>query len=147
MKKWSLTLLMALTVFIASGCGILESVNQGVNFATETTEYMNKLESFTQDMNGLAEQALTDLDARTDLKNRLLTLKDQIMNYKNLEVPDYAKDLHASIVGYNEKLQQGLDQALTNIEQGRAAFESTGIPDTVGKINELLGQLNALNPS
>ncbi|MFF2887291.1 DUF6376 family protein [Paenibacillus sp. NPDC057967] len=51
------------------------------------------------------------------------------------------------MVGYNDKLQQGLDQALTNIEQGRAAFESTGIPDTMNKINELLGQLNALNPS
>ncbi|MFF2887292.1 DUF6376 family protein [Paenibacillus sp. NPDC057967] len=88
MKKWSVPLLMALTMFIASGCGILESVNQGVNFATETTEYMNKLDSFRQDMNGLAEQALTDLDARTDLKNQLLTLKDQIMSYKNLEVPD-----------------------------------------------------------
>ncbi|RJE90317.1 hypothetical protein D3P07_08935 [Paenibacillus sp. 1011MAR3C5] len=147
MKKWSILLLMALTMMVTSGCGLLESVNQGVNFATETTEYMNNLDSFRQEMNGLAEQALTNLDARTDLKNKLLALKDQIMSYKNLEVPDYAKDIHATIIGYNDKLQQGLDQALTNIEQGRAAFESTGLPDTMNKINELLGQLNALNPN
>ncbi|REK76993.1 DUF6376 family protein [Paenibacillus paeoniae] len=147
MKKWRISLLMALTMLIVSGCGILENVNQGINFATETTDYMNNLDSFRQEMNGLAEQALTDLDARTDLKNRLLALKNQILSYKNLEVPEYAAELHSTIVGYNDKLQQGLDQALTNIEQGRAAFASTGLPETMNKINELLSQINALNPN
>lgn len=147
MKKRFFVLLMALTLVIAPGCGLLDSVNQSVNFATETTNYMNSLTSFGQEMNGLAEQALTDLDARTDLKARLTELKEQALNYEGIQVPDYAKDLHTSIMEYNDKLQQGLDQAITNIEQGRAAFESTGIPDTMNKINELLTQLNGLIPN
>lgn len=138
--------LMAVTVMVAPGCGILEEVNQGVSFATETTEYMNSLTQFGQEMNGMAEQALTDLDAQANLEERLQQLKEQIVNYDALQVPDYAKDLHASIVSYNEQLQQGIDQALANIEAGKAAFESTGIPDTVNQINELLDQLNSLAP-
>ncbi|RIX53713.1 hypothetical protein D3P08_09855 [Paenibacillus nanensis] len=138
--------LMAVTLMVAPGCGILEEVNQGVSFATETTEYMNSLTEFGQEMNGMAEQALTDLTAQANLVERLEQLKEQIVNYDALQVPDYAKDLHASIVSYNEQLQQGIDQALANIEAGKAAFESTGIPDTVSQINELLDQLNSLAP-
>ncbi|MGO4375127.1 DUF6376 family protein, partial [Paenibacillus sp. MCAF20] len=63
-----------------------------------------------------------------------------------LTVPDYAKDLHQSITEYNAQLNLSIDKALTNIEQGRAAFEATGIPDTINKINELLNQLNQLTP-
>lgn len=146
MKTKGLAVILAVTLLLAQGCGILEGVGQTVNFATETTTYMDELKTFGQDMNGLAEQAVADIDARTDLKERIVALKEQIVQYEGLTVPDYAKDLHASIVQYNETLQNGLDKALTNIEQGRAAFDATGIPDTIGKINELLTQIGSLAP-
>lgn len=147
MKKKLTIWLMALSLFILPGCGILETVDSSITFATETTDYMNELTTFGQDMNTMAQQALTDAEARTALKEQLVDLKDQITNYADIQVPDYAKDLHGQIVAYNETLQQNLDQAIANIEQGKAAFEATGIPETVNKINELLGQLNALNPA
>ncbi|MDQ6421741.1 DUF6376 family protein [Paenibacillus sp. LHD-117] len=146
MKSKGLAVILAVTLFVAQGCGILDGIGQTVNFATETTTYMDSLKTFGTEMNTLAEQAVADLDARTDLKERILALKEQIVQYEGLTVPDYAKDLHASIVQYNENLQTGLDQALTNIEQGRAAFDATGIPDTLNKLNELLGQINQLAP-
>ncbi|OUS76086.1 hypothetical protein B1748_14845 [Paenibacillus sp. MY03] len=146
MRAKGLAVILAVTLLLAQGCGILDGIGQTVNFATETTTYMNELKTFGEDMNGLAEKAVADIDARTDLKARIVELKDQVVAYGNLNVPDYAKDLHASIAQYNDTLQQGLDQALTNIEQGRAAFDATGIPDTIGKVNELLTQLNGLAP-
>lgn len=146
MKAKGLAVILAVTLWIGQGCGMLDSIGQTVNFATETTTYMDELKTFGQDMNGLAEQAVADIDARTNLKERIIALKDQIMQYEGLTVPDHAKELHGSIVQYNETLQNGLDQALTNIEQGRAAFDATGIPDTIGKINELLNQIGSLAP-
>ncbi len=146
MKTKGLAVILAVTLLLAQGCGILDGIGQTVNFASETTTYMDELKTFGQDMNGLAEQAVADIEARTDLKERIVALKDQIVQYEGLTVPDYAKELHASIVQYNETLQSGLDQALTNIEQGRAAFDATGIPDTIGKINELLTQIGSLAP-
>lgn len=145
MKK-GLTMILLSIMLMASGCGIMNEVGQTVNFAAETTGYLQTLTDFGQDMNALAEQAVNDLDARTDLKERLLALKEEVAQYGELQVPDYAKELHQSIAAYNETLQNGLDQALTNIEQGRNAFESTGIPDTINKINELLNEINQLAP-
>ncbi|MEV5024611.1 DUF6376 family protein [Paenibacillus sp. LPE1-1-1.1] len=146
MIKRSISILMLSIMLLTAGCGMIEEVGQTVNFATETTDYLQSLTDFGQNMNTLAEQAVNDLDARTDLKDQLVALKEQVIHYEGLQVPDYAKELHQSIAEYNETLQKGIDQALTNIEQGRAVFESTGIPDTISKINELLNQINQLTP-
>ncbi|MEK3884517.1 DUF6376 family protein [Paenibacillus sp. PL2-23] len=145
-RKWTLWVL-AISLFMLPGCGILETVDNSLTFATETSTYMNEVSEFGQEVNTMAQQALTDVEARTELKERMLALKEQIVQYANLQVPDYAKELHGQIVSYNETLQQSLDKALANIEQGKAALEATGIPETLNKINELLGQLNDLNPS
>lgn len=144
-RRVSMLLLLSL-MLLTAGCGIINEVGQTVNFATETTDYLQSLKDFGQDMNTLAEQAVTNLDARTSLVEQLQALKQQITRYEGLQVPDYAKKLHESMAEYNASLQQGLDQALTNIEQGRAAFDSTGIPDTMNKINELLNQVIQLAP-
>ncbi|WP_337101266.1 DUF6376 family protein [Paenibacillus sp. YIM B09110] len=146
MMRRSLMLIVVAAMVFAAGCGIIEEATQTVNFAAETTTYLQSITNFGQNMQTMAEQALTDLNARTDLKEQLLALKQQIKEYGALTVPDYAKDLHQSITEYNAQLNLSIDKALTNIEQGRAAFEATGIPDTINKINELLNQLNQLTP-
>ncbi len=145
MRKGAMLILLSI-MLVASGCGMINSVGQSVDFAAETTGYIQSLTAFGQDMNELAQQAANEAEARTELKQRLVELKEQVLQYGKLEVPAYAEELYQSIIGYNEQLQQGLDQAITNIEQGRAAFESTGIPETVSKVNKLLGELNQLAP-
>lgn len=145
MKKYGISLLLFI-LLVVPGCGFAEKVGNSVNFATDTASYMQTLTEFGQEMDTLAESAATDPQARQALTDRLLALKEQIVQYADLQVPEYAADLHQSIVGYNETLQQGLDQAITNLEEGKAAFESTGIPDTINKINELLNQLTQLIP-
>jgi hypothetical protein len=139
-------LILLSIMLVASGCGMINNVGQTVDFAAETSGYVQTLTAFGQDMNELAEQAANDMEARTELKQRLVALKEQVLQYGQLDAPDYARKLHESIAGYNKQLQQGLDQALTNIEQGRDAFAATGIPETVDKVNELLGELNGLAP-
>ncbi|GGG12080.1 hypothetical protein GCM10010912_65630 [Paenibacillus albidus] len=145
MKKYGLGLLL-LVLLIVPGCGIAEKVGDSVNFAAGTASYMQTLTEFGQEMETLATDAATDVQAREVLTERLQALKEQITNYADLQVPEYAANLHQSIVGYNETLQQGLDQAISNVEAGKAAFDSTGIPDTLNKVNELLSQITQLSP-
>ncbi|QSF45408.1 DUF6376 family protein [Paenibacillus tianjinensis] len=145
MKKYSLSLLLFI-LLIVPGCGFAEKVGNSVSFTADTASYMQTLTEFGQEMDSLAADAAADPQAKEALIERLAALKEQISGYANLQVPEYAADLHQSIVSYNEKLQQGLDQAATNLEEGKAAFESTGIPATISQINELLNQLGQLTP-
>ncbi|MCE3201672.1 hypothetical protein JI735_28765 [Paenibacillus sonchi] len=145
MKKYGLSLLLFI-LLVVPGCGFAEKVGNSVNFATDTASYMQTLTEFGQEMDTLAADAATDPQAREALTDRLAALKEQVVQYAGLQVPEYAADLHQSIVGYNETLQQGLDQAITNLEQGKAAFESTGIPETINKVSELLNQITQLTP-
>ncbi|KWX77121.1 DUF6376 family protein [Paenibacillus jilunlii] len=145
MKKYGLSLLLFI-LLVVPGCGFAEKVENSVNFATDTATYMQTLTEFGQEMDTLAADAATDTQAREALTDRLVALKEQIIQYADLQVPEYAADLHQSIVGYNDTLQQGLDQAITNLEQGKAAFESTGIPETINKVSELLNQITQLTP-
>ncbi|WP_042200404.1 DUF6376 family protein [Paenibacillus camerounensis] len=145
MKKYGLGLLL-LILLIVPGCGFAEKVGDSVTFAADTASYMQALTAFGQEMETLAADAATDVQAREDLTERLNALKEQISGYANLQVPEYATELHQSIVSYNEKLQQGLDQAAANLEEGKAAFESTGIPETISQVNGLLNQISQLIP-
>ncbi|WP_151736959.1 DUF6376 family protein [Paenibacillus tengchongensis] len=146
MKKHKFSFLLLL-LLIMPGCAFAEQVGDGVNFATDTAAYMQDLSQFGQEMNTWAADAATDPQAREDLMDRLTALKEESAQYANLPVPEYAADLHARIAEYNETLQQGLDQAIANVEEGKAAFESTGIPDTISQVNELMSQLNQLIPN
>ncbi|UQZ36853.1 hypothetical protein C2I18_26975 [Paenibacillus sp. PK3_47] len=145
MKKYKLGLLLFL-MLIMPGCGLAEQVGNGVSFATDTAAYMQNMREFGQEMDTWATNAVTDPAARQELLDRLTSLKEESAQYANLQVPEYAAELHQTIKGYNETLQQGLDQAITNVEEGKAAFESTGIPDTINKVNELISQINQLIP-
>ncbi|WP_379151069.1 DUF6376 family protein [Paenibacillus sp. sgz5001063] len=145
MRKYGISLLLFI-LLVVPGCGFAEKVGNSVNFATDTASYMQTLTAFGQEMDTLAAAAALDPQAKQALTDRLHALKEQIVQYADLQVPEYAADLHQSIVGYNETLQKGLDQAITNLEEGKAAFESTGIPETINQINELLDQLTQLIP-
>lgn len=145
MKKFRISLLMFI-LLIMPGCGLAEKVGNGVSFATDTASYMQNLREFGQEMDTWATDAATDPAARQELMDKLTALKEESTQYASLQVPEYASELHQSIKGYNDTLQQGLDQAITNLEEGKAAFESTGIPDTINKVNELMNQLNQLIP-
>lgn len=143
MNKLRLNLLLFLLV-ILPGCGIADKVGESVDFASDTAALMGTLTEFGQDLDTFSTDTLTDAQSKEQLTSRLTAIKEQVNNYAQLEVPDYAAGLHQSIVEYTGSLQEDIDVAIGNIEQGKAAFTSTGIPETINKINDLLNQISNL---
>ncbi|MFC4775239.1 DUF6376 family protein [Paenibacillus sp. GCM10023252] len=139
-------LLLIVMMLVAAGCGVVDQARQTLDYATASTDYLQSLDQFGQDVNALAEKAVNDVDARTDLKQKLLDMKEDVVQFGELQAPEYAKDIHNSVVSYNAQLEQGIDKALASIEQGKVAIEETGIPATLNKLNELLNQINQLSP-
>ncbi|WP_046233151.1 DUF6376 family protein [Paenibacillus algorifonticola] len=145
------SILLIIGMLLLGGCSLFEDAKQTVNsvsssadYVTGAATYMQTLTSFSEQATQLAEQAVNDASARADYKEQLVAVQESIKQFGELQAPDFAKDVHQTVVDYNLKLQESIDAVLKQIEDGKALVDATEIPNTINKINELLNQVNQL---
>ncbi|PZE19710.1 DUF6376 family protein [Paenibacillus xerothermodurans] len=140
-------LLVVLAVFLLPGCSLLDSVSNSLNYVEEATTYINDASQFAEQLPGLAEQAVTDPQAREQLKTELENMRTQIANFNQLEAPAIAQDIHQKLVEYNEKLMTAIDGYMAKINNGVfdiQALKDSQILQTVEQITQILNQLQNL---
>jgi PBP1b-binding outer membrane lipoprotein LpoB len=146
MKK-ILMLFGLMGILFLSGCSLVGEVNDTIEYANTTTDYLNTAQTFANDVQQLANEAVTDEQARQDLENELITMKEEINQFNNIEAPAIAEDIHNQIVSGNTKLEEGIDLYLTNIENGKfdlTFLENSGILTTVNEISSLMENIEQL---
>src|SRR5690554_3788410 len=109
MKK--IALLIFSVVFLLSGCGLLEETQNTLNYATETTEYLNELSNFAAEVQNLSEGENINID---QLENTLSNLEQTVENFNTLEVPAIAEGIHEDILAKNEQLLDIIHNAQVN---------------------------------
>lgn len=74
-------------------------------------------------------------------------MKSEIQEFNQTEAPAIAEDIHNQIVNTNEKLENGIDLYLDNIENGNldpAILQDSGIITTINEIGNLMNQIEKL---
>lgn len=130
-----------------SGCSLVGEVNNTVEYANATTEYLDTAKTFANEVPQLANDAVTDEQARQNLEDELVKMKEEINQFNNTEAPAIAEDIHNQIVSANTQLEEGIDLYLTNIENGKldpAFLENSGILTTVNEISSLMENIEQL---
>jgi len=130
-----------------SGCSLIGEVNNTLEYANTTTEYVNSAKDFANEVPELANDAVTNEEARQQLEEELTSMKKEINKFNETEVPIIAEDIHNQIVSTNEKLEEGIDLYLINIENGKldpAILEDSRILTTVNEISSLMDQIEKL---
>ena len=144
MKKLLTTIGLVGMLFL-SGCSILGEVNNTVEYANITTDYIESTKTFANEVPQLAQEAVTDETARQNLENELEQMKEQIHSFNEVEPPTVAEDIHNQIVSSNAKLEEGIDMYLDNIENGTldpAVLENSEILTTANEISSLMENIN-----
>ncbi|WP_088007144.1 DUF6376 family protein [Indiicoccus explosivorum] len=147
MKRFLLPVTAAAALLL-SGCGLLEGVNDTLNYVNEATAYANDAQDFANEVPDLARQAITDPEAAADLETRLEEMKQQIEAFNALEEPAVGGELHRQVVGLNNRALEGIDLYLTNIENGTldpAVIEDTEIFQTIGEVSDIINQIEQLS--
>ncbi|PSL41446.1 hypothetical protein B0H99_102129 [Planomicrobium soli] len=149
MKKTSIAFLILVISFL-SGCSVIEGANNTLTYATEVTEFANEATIFAKDTPALAQQAVSNKEAATELEASLQVMKTNIEEFNELQPPEMAADLHQQVVTQNENAIKGIDLYLNNIKDGtldpavlenNEAFKSLGeIKNIVDQIRDLVGQ-------
>jgi hypothetical protein len=146
MKSLLVAILLAVPMLLG-GCSLLEEVNRSLDYADEATNYVQQLGTYGQDARNLAEQAVSDLNARTDLEQKLTAMKEEAAQFTQVQAPEYAQELHAKIVDYNNRLSEGIDTVLADIKNGiynNQTLQKAGVIDVLNQINETLTQIKEL---
>ncbi|PUA36705.1 hypothetical protein C8Z91_25365 [Paenibacillus elgii] len=147
--KLNIVLLLVLAVGLLSGCGFIDKVNHSLNYVEEATNFIDDTSRFAEQLPTLAGQAVTDPEARTTLKNELTGMKERSAKFNALQAPDFAKNVHEQLVGYNETLTKEINGYLEKINDGAIdwkAIENSRFIDTLNQVTQISDKVKSLTP-
>jgi len=145
-KKRFLVFSLIGLVFLGA-CSVLEDVNNTLTYVNEATDYVNEVSTFVNEAPSLAEQAVTDEQARADLETMLTEMQEDMNSFNELQPPGVAEDLHQQIVDYNQQAEEGVNLYIDNIENGQfdpALLENSELFQTLQNITNTIDQIQQL---
>lgn len=134
MKKLIISLIM-ITTLTLSGCSFLEEANNSLNYATETTEYINELSTFAEEAPNLEGP---------ELKSRLESLKGTIKDFMEIEPPSLAEDIHKELENKSQVLLDATNKILKDGEVKIEQLKQSEVYKTIDKITKLKNQIEDL---
>ncbi len=137
-------LLVVLTVCLLPGCSLFDGVNNSLNYVDQATTYINDVNRFANEIPALAEQAVTDAQARTNLKQEFEKMKEKVAAFDGIQAPAFAKDIHQQLISYNETLMKEINGYLEKINNGAIDWKSIAnsqMVETITKITEIMDQV------
>ena len=146
MKKW-LVIFSTVPFLLLAGCSSIESVNNTLTYANEATDYVNEAITFADEVPPLAEQAVSDQQAAKELEAKLEEMKKDIEEFNKLQSPDMAAELHQQMVEQNNKVLDGIDLYLNNMEDGKldpAILKNTEMFKSIQEIAGIIDQIKQL---
>jgi outer membrane murein-binding lipoprotein Lpp len=151
MRKKTIGIMLAavLALSMLAGCGLLNDINQTVDYVNDTAAYVNETTSFVTGAAALAEQAVLNEAAREQLRLKLEEMKAAIAEFNKKEPPEIAEAVHKQLLSYNETLQQKLNAYSEQIRGGnwsQTLWSGSGIAEAVAPITALLDKIKSLNP-
>lgn len=144
MKK---ILMLCTSLFLLTGCSLLGEVNSSLEYADTATGYVSTVKEFANEVPSLSQDAVTNSEAMNTLETELQTMKTEIEDFNETEPPQIAEGVHDKIVSSNQKLLDGIDVSLKNIEDGTfdpSVIEDSEIMKTIDNITSLTNQIEEL---
>lgn len=135
------------SILALSGCSLLGEVNSSLEYADNATEYVNTVKGFANEVPALAQDAVTNTEARQSLEKELQQMKTEIEEFNATEPPQIAETIHEKIVASNQQLSDGIELYLNNIEKGQIdpkALEESEIMQTIDQITSLSEQIEKI---
>lgn len=109
MKKLRFISFISIFVLII-GCSAIENTTNTINYIKEASDYAITVSDFYQNVPGLIQQAASDPQAKEELDQKIMEMKEAIESFNELEVPpDPMAHYHEIIVGHNEQLLSIID--------------------------------------
>lgn len=143
MRKWPV-LLLILSSMLISACSVIEGANQSVQYVEQTQTYMNSLANFAEQAPQMMKDAATNPETLQQLEDRLIKVKEEILQFNAADAPAIAKDLHQQLTDKNQLLLKEVNQVLENGHLALDKLENSQIITTIQDVTGLVNRIENL---
>ncbi|PZD94474.1 hypothetical protein DNH61_18965 [Paenibacillus sambharensis] len=139
-----MAVLLLLGGLVASGCSLIEKVDQSLDYVNEATSYVTDAAAFAESLPYRAEQALLDPAARDELQRSFEDMKNDIIQFNDLSAPAFAENVHDKLMSYNATLLAEVNTYLEQLEKNTINLGDLQNSPMAQTLNEITGTLDQL---
>ncbi|TDQ42704.1 DUF6376 family protein [Aureibacillus halotolerans] len=146
MKNW-ITILVSAAFLVLSGCGVLEEVNNSLNYTQETIQYLEDVQIFVQEAPQLVSNAANNPEAQAELEQSIEQFRAEMESFEAMEPPQIAEDIHAQLLSLTEQAEASLDQIQQQMENAQLTAEelqNSELFKTLQQLHELQSSIENL---
>lgn len=130
-------LLIAVSFLLITGCGVIDEVNQTVDYGKKTKDYVSTMAGYQDDVsNYMNKDQFTEQDLE-DIKVMIDEIESEVKAFNEIEPPSVASGLHSEIERHNDQVLEAIDEAKRQMNQGQfdaSAFEDLEIAKTLAEL-------------
>lgn len=142
MKK--ILVILTLVITALSGCALLEGVNDTLDYATKAKEHIEKLLTFGEEAPQMIKEAANNPEIKKELKDRLITLKEDINKFNQIDAPAIAEDIHQKIIAKNQEIEEAINKAIEDGQLAIEKLENSQLFKLINDVTSLLKQIEQL---
>lgn len=138
---------MLLFAAMLTGCKIVDEVNTSLQYATDAAAFLNEAQRFAQEVPALAEQAIADPATIEALRREFASMRDAAAEFRALNAPAIAEELHKQLVKYSEQISAQLEEYIRQIDEkviDLEALANAPMLETIRNMTELMSQIEQL---
>ncbi|TFB18880.1 hypothetical protein E3U55_11450 [Filobacillus milosensis] len=137
-------IIILLIFTLLAGCGLIEEVNNTLDYGKEAKDYVSTMASYQDDVSTfLNKKELTQEDFE-ELKSMMDEIEAEVKGFNELEPPSVAEGVHNKIEEQNNQILEAIDEANRQIEQGefdQSAFENLEIVKSLEELKSYREQI------
>jgi len=137
MKK---VIILLVSIFLLTGCNVLEEVNHSANYLTEATNYIQNITEFGEQIPQYVENSISELE----IQNQLRSMKADIEHFIQIDPPVIAKDIHEQLVTSGEELLNSINKAINSGQVVIENISNTQVYETISNITNLMNAIENL---
>mgnify|MGYP006875675282 CR=1 FL=1 len=140
-------LIMVISLVFIAGCGIIDEVNQTVDYGKETKDYVGTMVGYQDDVSTyMNKDQLTEQDLQ-DIKGLIDEIEAEVKAFNEIEPPSVASGIHGEIESHNDQILEAIDEANRQMDQGEfnpEAFENLEIAKSLSELKSYKDQIDEI---
>ncbi|PKR77226.1 hypothetical protein CEY16_10830 [Halalkalibacillus sediminis] len=138
-----------LSFALLSGCGLLDQVNDTVDYGKEVKGYTDKMSGYADELSPYLDKKSVNEEDLQHLKGLMDEAETDIRAFNELEPPSVAEGIHGEIEHHNDQILEAIDEANRQMDSGQfdpSAFEEMELVKSIKKVQQYRDEIENVLP-